>query len=79
MQIDIEFLCTSEEVAFRETDLCFRTIAPVGASDGIGFDIEIVGFVERTCESEIKGVSVGSGRELEIRAAEDTRSIDLTR
>ena len=77
MQVDVEFLSSMEEVAARETDFRLRTIAPVGATDGIAFDIEIVGLVEYAVQAQVEGVGVRTGGELEICRREDTCSVNL--
>ena len=53
MQVDVEFLSSMEEVAARETDFRLWAIAPIGATDGIAFDIEIVGLVEYAVQAQV--------------------------
>ena len=67
-----------EEVAAGETDLGLRTIAPVGASDGIALNVEIVGLVEHAVQTYVEGVCIRTGRKLEICRREDTCRGDLT-
>ena len=76
MQVDIEFLGCTEGVALGETNLQHRTIASVGASDGITLDIEVVGFVEGAVQTEIEGIGIGTWGKLKVGIAEDAVGVD---
>ena len=76
MQVDIEFLGCAEGVTLGETHLQHRTIASIGASDGVTLDIEVIGLVEGTVQSEVQRVCTRTGRKAEVSAAEDTVGVD---
>ena len=77
MEVDVELLTAMKKVPARETDLHLRTIAATGSSNGVGLNIEVVGLFERTGQSEVKGVGLGPGFELEVGTTEHACGIDL--
>ena len=77
MQVDVEFLASSEGVEFGKTEFYLWSVAPTGAPDEIRLDEEVVGLVEHTVQAEVEGVCPWPGRKLEIGSAEDTCGIDL--
>ena len=66
VEVDIEFLSATEEVTAGETNLHLWTIATTGASDGVGFKVEVVGLLKYAVQHKVKGVGACTRREQEI-------------
>ena len=77
VEIDVEFLATTEEVAAGETDLRLGTVTATGTSDDVGLDIEVVGLLEYAVQEQVEGVCTLTWGELEIGRGEYTRGVDL--
>ena len=77
VQVNVEFLSASEEVAAGETDLRLGTVTATGTSDDVGLDIEVVGLLEYSVQEQVEGVWTQTWGELEIGRGEYTRGVDL--
>ena len=77
MEVEVEFLATTEGVALGETDTHLGTVVADGLADGIALDIEVIGLVEDAVQGQVEAVGTRTGRELEVGGGEDTRGVDL--
>ena len=85
MEVDIDFLATSEGIAACNTQLYLGSDAPDGACIEIGFDIEVVGFIEGTVDGKVERVSDGGTShrrvtrcELYVDHGEEPHGIELS-
>ena len=68
MQVKVELLACTEGITTCKTDLCFRTISTACTPLTVGFDIEIIRFVESAVQSQVKSVGTWTRRKLEVGA-----------
>ena len=76
MQVDVELLGSLEGVALGETHPHLRAVAPYGAGIEVGFEVEVVGFVERAVHPQVKRIGI-PGCKLEVDGREYACGVDL--
>ena len=57
MDVDVDFLASSEGIAACDTHAQLGTHASDGAGVEVGLDVEVPGLVEDAVEREVEGVS----------------------
>ena len=58
MQVDVEFLCSTEGVATGETHTGLRTVAATGTAYSVGLEIEVIGFIEDAVQQQVERVAL---------------------